>query len=819
MKLGPWEIEGEIGRGGAGVVYRARGPDGRAVAVKVVHAARGDAAPRFEREARLQGSLGEAAGFVPVLDVGSSQGTPFIVMPFLPGGTLRARLRRGPLPVEEVRAVGRDLARALGAAHARGIVHRDVKPENVLFTEKGKPLLADLGLAKHFDRDAPGASRSVSLSAHGDFRGTIGYTAPEQLADAKTAGPPADVFSLGAVLYECLAGKPAFEGDSVLELVDRSTAVSFAPVRRLRPETPPALAAAVERALARDPRERFADALAFERALATGERRRSRRWLLVPGLALLLAAFVVVGARREPPAPPPPRGPGASELVVRAEKLVLLQDMAGAASVASEALALDPGNADAHALRAIALYYDSDKSADARAEAAAAATRTPRALVAWALLSPADERPAIAARATETAPSSALAWAVRAGTELTFKRFAEAAGDAERSLALERQNSLAWSVKGGAATSLGDYPLAVECFSKAVLLAPRRANNWSMRGQARYALKDLDEALSDAERAFSIDPGDLMAACVRGLVRYDRGEVDGAIADLSQAISHAVPNPRIWLARGVSRIKSGDAERALSDLVRAGDMGEKGWDLPYFRAHARSLAKDPARARADYEKGLASAPTSQQAEKARAWLAANPASADAPRDERSRAELVQASNASRARGDAKGALELATRSILAEPADARGWILRTSLRVSAGDPGGAAADAQQALDLAPGAETLALRGYVRRSAGDLDGALADTTKAVALDPRNANGFAGRSAARRLKGDLDGALADARESVRLGPDTASYVYGLANAEVAKGDLEAARRDFEHYLEMAPGTAESRTARGWLAQHPR
>src|SRR5205814_777632 len=101
-----------------------------------------------------------------------------------------------------------------GRAHRLGLVHRDLKPENVLFGVDGEPLVADLGLAKHFD-----AARSAALSETGQFRGTAGYMAPEQMRDSKGVGPPADVFALGAVLHECLAGTPAFRGATLLEVI------------------------------------------------------------------------------------------------------------------------------------------------------------------------------------------------------------------------------------------------------------------------------------------------------------------------------------------------------------------------------------------------------------------------------------------------------------------------------------------------------------------------------------------------------------------------------------------------------------------------
>ncbi len=308
MRLGGYELEHEIGRGGAGVVYSGRAADGKRVAVKVLISREPAILERFEREARIQASLGASAGFVPILDARVVEGRAFLVMPFVEGGSLRARLERGPLPSAVVQELGRTLALALGEAHERGIVHRDLKPENVLFTGEGQPLIADLGLAKHFD----GTTGALSLSKSGALVGTAGYMAPEQIENARMAGPPADVFSLGAVLYEALAGTPPFEGSSVLEVLACVTSGEHEPLGNRCPDAPRGLVVAIERALSRDARERPQHGRAFAGALGGATARPGRaRWPLALAALLLLAAGSAAGflAGRAGPPPPPPRPP------------------------------------------------------------------------------------------------------------------------------------------------------------------------------------------------------------------------------------------------------------------------------------------------------------------------------------------------------------------------------------------------------------------------------------------------------------------------------------------------------------------------------
>ncbi|MCA8924451.1 MAG: protein kinase [Planctomycetes bacterium] len=312
MKLGLYTVLGEIGRGGMGVVYRAQDPSGRAVAVKLLQARR-EALARFSREARLQDQLGETEGFVPLLDMGLAPQGPYLVMPLLDNGTLRDRLEsQGPYPIADAVALVGQLAAGLGKAHARGIVHRDVKPDNVLFSPHGRPLLADLGLAKHFRHDVEGASQSFALSRPGQARGTFGYMAPEQLQDAASSGPPADVYALGAVLYEVVTGQPAFQASTFVELMTKVVEGKVKHPRSLRRDCPPWLSAVIAKALAVDPAKRFPDGAALAAALEAGPRGPSRPLKLLAGVAALAALAVGVAAYTllTRPSPTPGTTPG-----------------------------------------------------------------------------------------------------------------------------------------------------------------------------------------------------------------------------------------------------------------------------------------------------------------------------------------------------------------------------------------------------------------------------------------------------------------------------------------------------------------------------
>ena len=267
-KLGPHEILSTIGAGGMGEVYRARDTRlDRIVAIKVLlaHLAdRADLRERFEREARTIAGLNHPHICV-LYDVGQQDGVDYLVMEYLEGETLSQRLRKGPLPLEEVLQYAAEIADALDKAHAKTITHRDLKPGNIMLTKSGTKLL-DFGLAKLKQEAAPPAvplSQLPTLSnlgtVHGAIVGTLQYMAPEQL-EGKEVDARTDIFAFGAVVYEMATGKKAFEGATQAGLISAIMSFTPPPISTLQPVTPAALDRVVKKCLAKEPEKRWQSA-------------------------------------------------------------------------------------------------------------------------------------------------------------------------------------------------------------------------------------------------------------------------------------------------------------------------------------------------------------------------------------------------------------------------------------------------------------------------------------------------------------------------------------------------------------------------------
>jgi serine/threonine-protein kinase len=251
---GRYRLDAEIGAGGMSTVYRAFDTVlERPVAIKLMHrhiAAHSEQLERFRREGRSVAQLSHPH-IVTVIDATEDGDTPYIVFEFVDGETLKERIRRcGRLPVPESIAYAIEIARALGAAHERGIVHRDIKPQNVLIDPEGSAKVTDFGIARSLEEEG--------LTADGRVLGTTDYVSPEQ-ALGQDVGPQSDLYSLGIVLYEALTGDVPFKGDNQVAVAMKHVREELPDVQVRRPEVSSALAAVIDRATAKDVDDRYQD--------------------------------------------------------------------------------------------------------------------------------------------------------------------------------------------------------------------------------------------------------------------------------------------------------------------------------------------------------------------------------------------------------------------------------------------------------------------------------------------------------------------------------------------------------------------------------
>jgi eukaryotic-like serine/threonine-protein kinase len=324
-QLGPYEIMAPLGSGGMGEVYRARDARlERTVAIKILPA-QFSADPvrkqRFEREAKTISSLNHPHICV-VHDVGSHDGIDYLVMECVEGVTLSKRLERGPLPLEQVLKYGMQIADALDRAHRSGVVHRDLKPGNIMLTSTGAKLL-DFGLARPTMPSASLATLSATapqrspLTQEGTIVGTFQYMSPGQI-EGKELDGRCDIFSLGATLYEMLAGQRAFPGKSQLSVASAILEKEPTLISTIKPMTPPALDYAIRRCLAKDPEERWQSARdlmlelrwiaefasvkgIFPQADSRPKFRERLAWAAAAAFAIACVAVTIGFARRETP--------------------------------------------------------------------------------------------------------------------------------------------------------------------------------------------------------------------------------------------------------------------------------------------------------------------------------------------------------------------------------------------------------------------------------------------------------------------------------------------------------------------------------------
>src|SRR5437868_10286374 len=282
--IGRFDIRCSLGAGGMGEIFEGYDTDlQRPVAIKVLaakHIEDETMKQRFLREARMASKLNHQ-NIATIYEIGEAAGNPYIVMEYVEGDTLSARLANGPLDIQTVISIGRQAADALAEAHEHGVIHRDIKSGNIMITARGKVKVLDFGLAKPVrlpERASASRSRNAALSASdsshekltepGVLMGTVSYMSPEQASGSDEVTHLSDIFSLGIVLYETVTGKLPFQGETYFQTIEAITKRAPHSIKKHRKDAPPGLVSLIERMMKKSAAQRFNSASEVERKLA-----------------------------------------------------------------------------------------------------------------------------------------------------------------------------------------------------------------------------------------------------------------------------------------------------------------------------------------------------------------------------------------------------------------------------------------------------------------------------------------------------------------------------------------------------------------------
>jgi tetratricopeptide (TPR) repeat protein/predicted Ser/Thr protein kinase len=708
-QVGRYQIAAEVARGGAGVVYRAQDPGtGRTVAIKrMLHLGSEVARKRFKREAEALARV-EHPNVVRLYDYDLTPAAePYMVMEWIEGESLQSRLDRcGPLPLEEALSCAKTLCGAVAACHAAGVLHRDLKPDNVVVGRDGCLKLIDFGLVRDTD---PSTSRS-HLSVKGKFLGTPGFWSPEQArGKLDLLGPATDVYGLGATLFALLTDRPPHQGSTLVEILN-ALSTPKEPASALNPAVPEWLDGVVASALAIEPADRFADVeelLAGLRGATDGSTQPAAPAAMLVSLGLtivgiLVALGVVTTARGQASAG------AASASATPSEPEVLPRTASPPLPPAEEVSA-----AAAAFARGVA-HFENRHYEDAIEDFDEAIRLQPDLASAYfnrgsARGSLGDVRGAIAdfGHAIRLGPDRADAYLSRAHTWEALEEWRAAVDDYTEVLRLRPRDAVAYLNRGASRGRLGDNVGAIADCGEAIRLQPDFADAYMNRGAARVSDGDLKGGIEDLEQALDLelDPGSARSArknlviALRLLGEQQGGGSGPEVADKAQAGQEL----------GAQHFIAGrypEAIEAFDEVIRI----RPDVSYPYFgRAKAQASLGNDVAALQDYD-----------------------------------------------------------RAIRLNPDNANAFCDRGALREKLGDYRGAIEDSTEALRLQPdSALVYRNRALARNKLGDLLGAVSDYGEAIRLEPESARAFANRGSTYHQLRRWPEAIADLERALELG----------------------------------------------------
>jgi len=558
-RLGPYELGEELARGAMGVVYTARDPYlGRPLAIKVIRdegLLDPESHERFRREALALARL-RHPGVIGVHSAGvTPQGFPYLVMDLLSGGSLSGRMGGVPIPPREAVRITRELAEALAYAHAQGVLHRDVKPANVLLDSEGHAVLTDFGLAKVIG--------SRRMTQTGDILGTPSYMAPEQIQGQGGLGPTADVYALGASLFHMLTGRPPLVASSLTELFLYVSERVPEPASHLAPEVDGELDRIVARCLEKRPEARYSTMKSLLDDL--------ERWSEA-GQAQTEVASAPSAALAPPP--PPKRWLGAAGLALG----LLLGLGAGLASAAP----LDRATRSWRAPSELGVELEASFG---RGEARLAREDYEGAVKDYLVV-------------TKLEPACDAAWRGLGQARIALGDEEQGLEDLSRAVALDPRNVSAWSSRGQALFGRGDFAGAAEAYQRSIEARPRsaslqtslafclqRAGQTEAAREAWQRGRELDprsgqsvlfdylygeaspaERLATLEGAAVLDPGEEGLLLRRASAFLEAERYEAAIATYSDALKRLLKGPSVLLGRGQALVVSGRDRDGFNDI-------------------------------------------------------------------------------------------------------------------------------------------------------------------------------------------------------------------------------------------------------------